>query len=298
MQSFYHCNDRELCPSCARAYAHAKALETYRFLKENVADHLPNGTFYMNHLVLTAPPDFGLLRDSVFKKALRDLLQREDAETTYLQGVQEWGDSSPFKLHKHLHALTLNLGLRRDAFFEGHDQIVRFQPYFNVDLLRARWKEAVCKEAGMKWEGEFNVYVQYAEFKRDRLRILHLLSYQYRRPCWDLFKFIVRKKKPCQCASCHDSRSCVDEGDRGEAPFMFNTRTLALSSMLKHRKTSWVGWLANSRRYQALHAFLFRPVRLWEIRERLKVEANSCPVCYGPLVPLMEFDRPPPLGGL
>jgi len=259
--SYNRCNDRKLCPRCAWFNARKEAWTTWYWLMENIVTRLSFKT-YLTHIVLTLPKDLQGITDKELSKAVKKVMEYQDKEieTTYCYVIHTRSSSNPFKKHKQVHVLALNIGLKVGPF--GNYQFKRLSPYFKEDGLKKRWKEAL----GMEGSRPVDLYVSYTSFW-DKEKVIHQLAYMYRYDVWDFFKYVIR-------------------GNRGAEgpPFMFkydssmkfdSSKVLAVISQQKKRVT-WVGFLSSTRRNDVIKS-LGEVYSIEEIRKKVNDDITRCP---------------------
>lgn len=269
---FNHCNERKLCPNCGKRYALKRAIELYEFLKVNLAVPLKQQgiKLYLTHIVLTFPHDSANLEaiEQNMSRILKRVFLGKNKETAILYRIHRYSSKNPFNKHLHVHIIAPNV-----AIIKKHEtyRFIRLTPHFNIDKLKRRLVEAIYLEAGILLSQVPDVYCYFHPFYR-KDEILHTLSYVFRTPAIDFFKFFTSIA-----------------GNRLVAVYLDNIRYDTLFSRVLgvEPRPSWLGYLANSKRYRLPIPL---KIRLSDLRRSLKEASLRCKVCGSRLVKFEGFE--------
>ncbi|GEM_PF-7034261 len=303
------CGLRGICPRCSMAYASKRAEIMYQWIKRNIADKL----FYtfdlkMNQIVLTLPEDLHSdIENKTFVKMIKSFIKKCGIEA-WGYVIQNWHSSNPLG-EKFIHAHILSLNIRQDG-----KRLVQNDYYFDVEKMRADWKESIKKETGFEIEGEVNVHTEYRSVLDQKDEVKHLLEYVYRYPVTDLFKAQVRNKtvnyvQPLQiekkfCVSCYEHIPIEDTErlshcrylrhdiqDAWDRTTSNNIVQIDLASKISEMVSSkprlvWCGLLTSAKR-DLLQSLLDIGDSLWQnlkdIEIDLEVRSHNCRDCKHPL---------------
>ena len=180
------CGLRGICPRCSMVYAHKRANIQYQWLKMNLADKLPFD-LKMNQIVLTLPQNLHGMDSKLFTKMVRAFMAKFEIEA-YGYCVQNSHSKNPLG-EKYLHCHVLSLNIKK-----GSSGIEKNHYYFDVDLMRQRWKEIISKFTNEQIDGQINLFTEYASILKDKPKIIHMLAYLYRYPIQDLFHVQIRDR--------------------------------------------------------------------------------------------------------
>jgi len=271
------CGCRGHCPRCSMSYAHKRANIQYQWIKRNLADKL-SFDLKMNQIVLTLPERFHNMDSKIFTKMVREFMARFGIEA-YGYCVQNTHSKNPLG-EKYLHCHVLSLNIKR-----GKSEIERNRYYFDVDLMRQRWKEIISKSTGEQIEGEVNLYTEYASILRDKQKIVHMLAYLYRYPIQDLFQVQIRDR-----SINYVQNSQIDPPNTLQVNV--SSKLLQLVSQKKSRIV-WCGLLTSSKR-KLLMDLIGVGESLWlsltDVEKILDRRSKECVDC-GCLYETIPFDR-------
>lgn len=170
----------------------------------------------------------------------------------YATAIQTYSSSNPFDDHLHVHIFLLNVGYRpsstdnNKSLDDGH--FVKLPHFLDVDMLRVQWNKSLGRTA----TSPIDIQTSYADFHVQKGRIIHWLTYIYRYPSWDMFKFIIRSSvilaSPDRPARSPDPDTAANEAD-----IMFNHDTSMIVQRLyeineQAQKVTWSGWMAPTNR--------------------------------------------------
>ena len=272
------CGLRGICPRCSMVYAHKRANIQYQWIKINLADKLPFD-LKMNQIVLTLPRKFHDMDSKTFTKMVRDFMTEFEA---YGYCVQNTHSKDPLG-EKYLHCHVLSLNIKK-----GSAGIEKSDYYFDVDLMRERWKKIISKFTDEQIDGEVNLYTEYASILKDKPRIVHMLAYLYRYPIQDLFQVQIRDG-----SINYVQNSQIDsEQHTNILQVNVSSNLLQLVSQKKSRIV-WCGLLTSSKR-KLLMELIGVGESLWlslvQIEKMLDRHSKECVDC-GCLYETIPFDR-------
>jgi len=271
------CGLRGICPRCSMVYAHKRANIQYQWLKINLADRLPFD-LKMNQIVLTLPRKFHDMDSKIFTKMVRAFMAKFEIEA-YGYCIQNSHSKNPLgKKYLHCHVLSLNIK-------KGSAEIVRNNYYFDVDLMRERWKEIISKFTGEQIDGEVNLYTQYASIFKDKPVVIHWLAYLYRYPIQDLFQVQIRDG-----SINYLENSQIDPTSTLQVNV--SSKILELTGQKKTRIV-WCGLLTSTKRKELLK-LLDVSESMWlslvQIEKMLDQRSKQCVDCGCPYE-IIPFDR-------
>jgi len=180
------CGLRGICPRCSMSYASKRAEIQYQYFKRNIADRVK---FHVkiNQIVLTLPESLHDMDKKLFVRMVKEFMNLYGIKN-FGYCVQDRHSKDPLAgSYLHCHVLTLNIK-------EVDGMILRNDYYFDLDLMRMRWKEIIEKRTDVKIEGSVNLHSEYADVIQDKNKVVHMLSYLYRYPVEDLFNVQIRKQ--------------------------------------------------------------------------------------------------------
>lgn len=180
------CGKRGICPRCSMSYASKRASIAYKWVKDNLADHL-DFDLKMNQIVLTLPKPLHDMNLKLFSKMIRKFMKHFDIDS-YGFSIQTRHSKDPLSgRYVHAHILSLNMK-------ETDEGMIQNDYFFDVDLMRTVWKDIIEKSTDTKIEGYVNLNVQYSSVRNEPYQVLHMFSYLYRYPIQDLFNVQVRSQ--------------------------------------------------------------------------------------------------------
>jgi len=269
------CGFRGVCPRDSMVYAHKRANIQYQWIKINLADKLPFD-LKMNQIVLTLPRNLHGMDSKLFTKMVRAFMAKFEA---YGYCVQNTHSKNPLG-EKYLHCHVLSLNIKK-----GSAGIEKSDYYFDVDLMRQRWKEIISKFTDEQIDGEVNLYTEYASILKDKPRIVHMLAYLYRYPIQDLFQVQIRDG-----SINYLENSQIDSTNTLQVNVP--SKLLQLVSQKKSRIV-WCGLLTSSKR-KLLMELLGVGESMWktlvQIEKMLDQRSKECVDCGCPYE-IIPFDR-------
>jgi len=171
------------------------------------------------------------------------------------------------KKYLHCHVLSLNIK-------KGSVGIEKSDYYFDVDVMRQRWKEIISKFTDEQIDGEVNLYTEYASILKDKPRIVHMLAYLYRYPIQDLFQVQIR-----DASINYLENSQIDSTNTLQVNV--SSKLLQLVSQKKSRIV-WCGLLTSSKR-KLLMELIGVSESMWlslvQIEKRLDQRSRECIDC-------------------
>ena len=178
------CGRRGLCPRCSMSYASKRASIAYKWVKDNLADHL-DFDLKLNQIVLTLPKPLQDMDTKLFSKMIKKFMKEFDIDS-YGYSIQTRHSKDPLSgRYVHCHILSLNMK-------ESENGMIQNNYYFDVDLMRTIWKDIIEKHTDIKIEGYVNLHTEYHSVRNEPYQVLHMFSYLYRYPIQDLFNVQVR----------------------------------------------------------------------------------------------------------
>lgn len=307
---YSRCNERKLCPRCAWFYAQKQARTMYDYLKTNLIDKLQFST-YITQIVLTLPEELNEISDKLLSRYVHQLVKPDDGlsdrefkrasqalyqvkhllrpegynlainelkrkrkekgwKQAYYYVIQDQSSETPLLKHKHVHLYMVNVEYRQVTNQAGltWPEVRRISPWYDPDKLRAKWAKII----GMTQGKTPDVHVQYANYRKDKGRILHWLAYAYRYEVWDMFKFVVRRSLTTTLE--------VSDGTRQEFMFTLDNPTLEqINAILNQKKKPvvWAGFLAPTTRQAAFSSLGAMTKTIEQIREEIRLKASMCP---------------------
>jgi len=273
------CGFRGICPRCSIIYARKRANIQYQWLKMNLADKLPFD-LKMNQIVLTLPQNLHNMDSKLFTKMVRAFMSCFGIEA-YGYCVQNTRSKDPLG-EKYLHCHVLSLNIK-----QGSSGIEKNAYYFDVDLMRKRWKEVISKFTDERIDGEVNLFTEYASVVRDKPKVIHILSYLYRYPIQDLFQVQVRDQ-----SINYLENSQIDSALHNTLQVNVSSKVLQLRSQKKPRIV-WCGLLTSTKR-KVLIKLLGVGESLWlslkQVEQMLDDRSKVCVDCGCPYE-TTPFDR-------
>jgi len=271
------CGFRGICPRDSMVYAHKRANIQYQWLKMNLADKLPFD-LKMNQIVLTLPQNLHGMDSKLFTKMVRAFMARFGIEA-YGYCVQNTHSKDPLG-EKYLHCHVLSLNIKK-----GSVGIEKNHYYFDVDLMRQRWKEIISKFTNEQIDGQVNLYTEYASILKDKPRIIHMLAYLYRYPIQDLFQVQIRDR-----SINYLENSQIDPPNTLQVNVA--SKILELTSQKKSRIV-WCGLLTSTKRKELLK-LLDVSESMWlslvQVEKMLDQRSKECVDCGCPYETI-PFDR-------
>jgi len=178
------CGARGLCPRCSMSYASKRASIAYKWIKDNLANHL-DFDLKLNQIVLTLPKPLQDIDQKLFAKMIKKFMKHFDIDS-YGYSIQTRHSKNPLS-GKYVHAHILSLNMK-----ESDKGMIQNNYYFDVDLMRTVWKDIIEKHTDIKIEGYVNLHTEYHSVRNEPYQVLHMFSYLYRYPIQDLFNVQVR----------------------------------------------------------------------------------------------------------
>ncbi len=180
------CGCRGLCPRCSMSYASKRASIMYKWVKDNLADHL-DFDLKLNQIVLTLPNQLHDMNTKLFSKMIKEFMKKFDIDS-YGYSIQTRHSKDPLSgRYVHAHLLSLNMK-------ESEKGMIQSDYYFDVSLMRTTWKDIIERHTESKIEGDVNLHTEYHSVRNEPYQVLHMFSYLYRYPIQDLFNVQVRDK--------------------------------------------------------------------------------------------------------
>ncbi len=180
------CGKRGLCPRCSMSYASKRAAIAYKWVKDNLADHL-DFDLKLNQIVLTLPEPLQNMNQKLFSKMLRDFMALWGIDS-YGYSIQTRHSEDPLaEPFVHCHILSLNMK-------ESENGMIQSDYYFDVSVMRYLWKELIREYTDLEIDGDVNLHTEYHSVRNEKSQVLHMFSYLYRYPIQDLFKVQVRSE--------------------------------------------------------------------------------------------------------
>lgn len=180
------CGTRGICPRCSMSYASKRASIAYKWVKDNLADHL-DFDLKLNQIVLTLPESLHDMDTKLVSMMVRDFMKLFGIDF-YGYSIQTRHSKDPLSgRYVHCHILSLNMK-------ESEDGIIESDFYFDVDVMRYLWKEIIEAYTDIKIEGDVNLHTEFHSIRNEPYQVHHMFSYLYRYPVQDLFKVQVREK--------------------------------------------------------------------------------------------------------
>lgn len=273
------CGLRGICPRCSMVYAHKRANIQYQWLKMNLADKLPFD-LKMNQIVLTLPQNLHGMDSTLFTKMVRAFMAKFEIEA-YGYCVQNSHSKNPLG-EKYLHCHVLSLSIKK-----GSSGIEKNHYYFDVDLMRQRWKEIISKFTNEQIDGQVNLFTEYASILKDKPKIIHMLEYLYRYPIQDLFHVQIRDR-----SINYLENSQIDPAHYNILQVNISSKLLQLVSQKKTRIV-WCGLLTSTKRKELIK-LLDVGESLWlslrQVEKMLDERSKVCVDC-GYLYETIPFDR-------
>jgi len=284
------CGKRGICVRCSMSYANKRARIMYQWIKDNLAQNL-DFDLKMNQIVLTLPQPLHDMNPKTLVKMIKEFMSRFDIQS-YGYCIQNRHSENPLSgKYLHCHVLSLN-------FKVENNQIQQSDYYFDVERMRAVWKQIITDYTGVDVEGKVNLFTEYSSILNNPNKVIHMLSYCYRYPIADLFLVQIRNK----------SINYVQGGqfEKSESPndilqFDLDKRILELVGEQKTRLV-WVGWLTSAKR-KDLIKIMEMPKQVWksikQVVEKLEARSKNCRDCGLPLqkepfeITLYEGDNEP-----
>jgi hypothetical protein len=279
------CGKRGICPRCSKAYAHKRAMIMYLWLKSNLALNL-NFDLKMNQIVLTLPIELQDMNRKLFVKIVKEMMNQMRIES-YGYVIQEDHSDNPLSSsYLHAHILTLNMR-------EIDGRMAQNDYFFDLDVMRLKWKSIIKKFSGVTIDGDVNLNTQYASVLNDPSRVLHMLAYCYRYPIEDLFNVQIRKQSRDYTRT---SILSYVQTQQNESEPQLGLNILQIDIANKIRKmvktkprVVWCGWLTSAKRgkLKELMKEPEEPEILWNnmkyFEEKLDERARLCRDCGQPL---------------
>ena len=180
------CGTRGVCPRCSMSYASKRASIAYKWVKDNLADHL-DFDLKLNQIVLTLPKPLHDIDLKLFSKMIRKFMKHFEIDS-YGYSIQTRHSANPLSSrYVHVHILSLNMK-------ESENEMIQNDYFFDVDLMRTVWKDIIEKSTDIKIEGYVNLHAEYHSVRNEPYQVLHMFSYLYRYPIQDLFNVQVRNQ--------------------------------------------------------------------------------------------------------
>lgn len=278
------CGNRGICPRCSKAYAHKRAMIMYQWIKSNLALNL-DFDLKMNQIVLTLPTELQDMDRKLFLKMMKEMMKEMKIES-WGYVIQDDHSNNPLSSpYLHAHILTLNMR-------EYNGRMTQNDYFFNLDVMRAKWKSIIENNTGVKIEGDVNLNTQYASILNDSSMALHMLAYCYRYPIDDLFNVQIRKQSRDYART--SILSYVQTQQNEPNFFSPNILQLDLSNKIKKMVKSkprliWCGWLTPAKRSKLKEMMKEpdEPEIIWNdmkyFEKRLDDRAKLCRDCGEPL---------------
>lgn len=274
------CGKRGICPRCSKAYAHKRAMIMYSWIKSNLALNL-NFDLKMNQIVLTLPNELQDMNRKLFVKMIKEMMKEMEIES-YGYVIQDDHSDNPLSSpYLHAHILTLNMR-------EIEGRIAQNDYFFDVSVMRAKWKSIIEHHTGVKIEGDVNLNTQYASVLNEASRVLHMLAYCYRYPIDDLFNVQIRKQTRDYARV--SILNYVQTQQNENEPHINNILQIDLSNKIKRMVKSkprvvWCGWLTSAKRKKLIEMMKEpdEPEILWNdmkyFEKKLDERAKLCRDC-------------------
>ena len=274
------CGKRGICPRCSKSYAHKRAMIMYSWIKSNLALNL-NFDLKMNQIVLTLPTELQDMNRKSFVKMIKEMMNEMEIES-YGYVIQDDHSDNPLSSpYLHAHILTLNMR-ERDGRIAQNDY------FFDVSIMREKWKSIIENHTGVKIEGDVNLNTQYASVLNEASRVLHMLAYCYRYPIDDLFNVQIRKQtRDYARVSILDY---VQTQQNENETHLDNILQIDLANKIKRMVKSkprvvWCGWLTSAKRKKLIEMMKEpdEPEILWNnmkyFEKKIDERAKLCRDC-------------------
>jgi hypothetical protein len=238
------CGKRGICPRCSKVYAHKRAMIMYQWIKSNLAMNL-GFDLKMNQIVLTLPNELQDMNRKLFVKMVKEMMNQMEIES-YGYVIQDDHSDNPLSSPcLHAHILTLNMR-------EINGRIAQNDYFFDLDMMRIKWKSIIEKFTGVIIDGDVNLHTEYASILNEPARVLHMLAYCYRYPIDDLFNVQIRKQSrdytKTSILSYVQTQQNESEPQLGLNILQIDTANKIRKMVKTKPRLVWCGWLTSAKR--------------------------------------------------